>query len=131
MANVGPLMAENGLPVWGTPAHFNGFHVLASLLQRRRSPDTNQTLHISWAATLYTFSGDLALSRIFPSAKFTLRPSLAFACIGNVTARHSSRRHHQTLRRGTRNGITELSAMHPQSHCKPSIFLSNHKLVSY
>jgi len=43
MANVGPLTAEIGSGVWGTPANFNGFRVLASLLQRRRSPKANQT----------------------------------------------------------------------------------------
>jgi len=32
MANVGPLTAEIGSPVWSTPAHFNGFLVLAALL---------------------------------------------------------------------------------------------------
>jgi len=32
MANVGPLTTEIGLPVWGTPAHFNMFRVLAALL---------------------------------------------------------------------------------------------------
>ena len=45
MANFGPLTAEIGLPLWGTPANFNGFRLLASLLQRRRSPEANQTLH--------------------------------------------------------------------------------------
>ena len=45
MANFGSLAAEIGLVVWGTPANFNGFHVLASLLQRRRSPEANQTVH--------------------------------------------------------------------------------------
>ena len=30
--NLGPLAAEIGLPVWGTPAYLNGFHVLAVLL---------------------------------------------------------------------------------------------------
>ena len=34
--------------VWGTPANFNGFHVLASLLQRRWSTEANQTLHDVW-----------------------------------------------------------------------------------
>jgi len=48
MANVRALMAEIGLPVWGTPANFNGFCVLASLLQRRRSTEANQTLHDVW-----------------------------------------------------------------------------------
>jgi len=32
MANFGPLTAEIGLGVWGTPANFNGFRVLAALL---------------------------------------------------------------------------------------------------
>ena len=36
MANFGPLAAEIGSLVWGTPAHFNRFRVLASLLYQRR-----------------------------------------------------------------------------------------------
>jgi len=32
MVNFGPLAAEIGLPVWDTPANFNGFRVLAALL---------------------------------------------------------------------------------------------------
>jgi len=31
MVNFSPLAAEIGLPVWGTPANFNGFRVLAAL----------------------------------------------------------------------------------------------------
>jgi len=48
MANFGLLMAEIGWRVWGTLANFNEFRVLASLLQRRRSPEANQTLHDVW-----------------------------------------------------------------------------------
>jgi len=33
MANFGPLAAEIDPVVWGTPANFNGFHVLAVLLR--------------------------------------------------------------------------------------------------
>jgi len=44
MVNFGPLAAEIGPVVWGTPANFNGFRVLASLPQRRRSTEANQTL---------------------------------------------------------------------------------------
>jgi len=33
MVYFGPLAAEIGLLVWGTPANFNGFRVLAALLQ--------------------------------------------------------------------------------------------------
>jgi len=32
MANFGPLAAEIDPVVWGTPANFNGFRVLAALL---------------------------------------------------------------------------------------------------
>jgi len=32
MVYFGPLAAEIGPIVWGTPAKFNGFHVLAALL---------------------------------------------------------------------------------------------------
>jgi len=49
LVNFGPLAAEIGLLVWGTPANFNGFRVLASyILQRRRSTEVNQTLHDVW-----------------------------------------------------------------------------------
>jgi len=47
MVNFRPLTAEIGSLVLGTPANFNGFRV-ASLLQRRRSTEVNQTLHDVW-----------------------------------------------------------------------------------
>jgi len=93
-------MAEMGLPVWGTPANFNGFRVLASLLQRRRSPGANQAtrcLAVSWAGTPYTFSGFLPGSGILPGAKFTLRPKLALSYFDSVTAQYSSSGVSQTL----------------------------------
>ena len=48
MANFSPLAAEIRWRVWGTPANFNGFRVLASLLQQRCSPEANRTLHDVW-----------------------------------------------------------------------------------
>ena len=48
MVKVGLLMAEIDSVAWGTPADFNGFRVLASLLQRRCSTKVNQTLHGVW-----------------------------------------------------------------------------------
>ena len=44
MVNIGPLAAEIVSLVCGTPGNFNGFRVLAALLQRRRSTEVNQTL---------------------------------------------------------------------------------------
>ena len=96
MMNFGPLAAEIGLPVWGTSANFNGFRVLPSLLQRRRSPEANQTLHDVWPSPgllhYIHFRGLLPPNRTLPGAKFTLRQSLAFSYIGSVTAPHSSSR---------------------------------------
>jgi len=48
MANFGPLAAEIGSGVWGTPANFNEFCILALLLQRRRSLEAHQTFHDVW-----------------------------------------------------------------------------------
>jgi len=60
--NTGPVTAEIGWRVWGTPTDFNGFRVLASLLQRRRSTEVNQTLHTVWPSPglvhyVYIFGG--------------------------------------------------------------------------
>ena len=44
MVNFGPLMAEIHLGVWGTPANFNGFRVLAVLLQGTQVVGVSQTL---------------------------------------------------------------------------------------
>jgi len=95
MANFGTLTAEIGLSVWGTTANFNRFRVLASLLQRGRSPEANQTLldlrpSPGVAVVHYTFLGLLPPDGILLRAKFTLRPSLAFSYFGSVTAQHSS-----------------------------------------
>ena len=73
MVNFGPLTAEIDSGVWGTPANFNGVCIFASLLQRRRSTEANQTLHDVWPSpgwyTIYTFWGHLALLRNFARCK--------------------------------------------------------------
>jgi len=97
MANFGPLTAEIGSGVWGTPANFKwvsrlGFVTAATSLSGSQ-PNFAQCLAISWAGTLYIhFPGLLPRNGILPGAKFTLRPRLAFSYIGSVTARHSSSR---------------------------------------
>ena len=91
MVNVGPLTAEICSLVWGAPANFNWFRVLASLLQQRRSPNFARCLAVSWAGTLYIYFRELLPPNgILPGAKFTLRPSLALSYTCSVTARHSS-----------------------------------------
>jgi len=44
MVNFSPLTAEIRSGVWGTPANFNGFHVLASLLHGTLVVGVSQTL---------------------------------------------------------------------------------------
>jgi len=92
MANFGPLTAEICWRVWGSLANFNGFCVLPSLLQQCRSPEANQTLNDVWPFPglvhyIYVF-GAVAPDGILLVAEFTLHPSLAFSCIGSITARH-------------------------------------------
>jgi len=41
---LGPLVAEIGLVVWGTPANFNGFRILAALLYGTSVLGVSQTL---------------------------------------------------------------------------------------
>jgi len=43
MANFGPLTAEVGSLVWGTPANFDGFRVLSALLHSTRVVGASQT----------------------------------------------------------------------------------------
>jgi len=86
---LGPLVAEFGSLVWDTPANFNGFRILASLLQCRRSgsqPNFARCLAVSWAGTLYIhFWGLLPCNGILPGAKFTLRRSLAILYNGSIS----------------------------------------------
>jgi len=44
MVNFGPLAAEIDPVVWGTPANFNGFRVLAALLHGSQAVSVSQTL---------------------------------------------------------------------------------------
>jgi len=81
MANFDPLKAEICWRVWGTQQISMGF---ASCLRYCSDVDHRRP------NILHDFRGLLSPDKILPDAKFTLRPNLAFAYIGNVTARHSS-----------------------------------------
>jgi len=57
MANFGPVTAEIGSGVWGNPANFNGFCVLAALLQATLVMDVSQTLRRWTESTTYIRQG--------------------------------------------------------------------------
>jgi len=103
VVNFGLLAAEIFSLICGTPANFNGFRVLASLLQRCR---------LGWY-TMYSLPGLLPHNGILPGVKFALlqvlhSPILPALLHGTRAAVIS-----QTLWRGTRNEITELSLRAP------------------
>jgi len=115
MVNVGPLTAEIGWRVYDTIANFN---VLALLLQRRHTSEANQTLHDVRTSPglvhyMYNFRG-LLPRREFCQVQTSLcvqvlsSPILAVLLHGTRAVGVS-----QTLRRGARNRITELSQKAP------------------
>jgi len=57
MVNFGPLAAEIGSLVWGTPANFNGFHVLAPLLYGTLVVGVSQTLRRRTEGATYIRQG--------------------------------------------------------------------------
>ena len=128
MANFGPLTAEIVSLVWGTPANFNAFRVLPSSLQRRRSPEPNQSLHDVWPSPglvqyIIHFLGILPLREFFPVqnslyVQVLRSPTLTALLHGTPAAGVS-----QTLRCGTRNGITQLSQRVPPIFGRAAITL--------
>jgi len=58
MANFGLLAAEIDPVVWGTPANFNGFCVLAALLHGSQVLSISQTLRCWTEGTTYVRQGD-------------------------------------------------------------------------
>jgi len=97
MVNFSLLAAEIVSLVWGTPANFNGFRVLASLLQRRRSTEANQTLHSDWPLPglvdyIYNFGGCCSVTEFCHFQNSLCVLHVLRSRIGSVTARQSSSR---------------------------------------
>jgi len=108
-------MAEIGWQVWGTPANFNEFRILASLLHWRRSTEVNQALHDIWPSPALVhcvhFWGCCPLMEFCQvqnslPVQVLCSPILASLLYGIRAVGIS-----QTLQRGTRNRITTLSLL--------------------
>jgi len=136
MVNFGPLAAEIGLPDCGSPANFNGFRLLASLLHRRHSPQANQTLHNVWLSPRLVHGVYIYFSGLLSPKGFFVRCKIHSATTScPVLYWHSSSGREPTLRRGTRNGIKELSPKAPPIFGRAAITLgigphSSFRLVS-
>jgi len=129
MVNLGP-MAEIGSGVSGTPANFNDFCVLTSLLHRRHAKKVNQTLHDVWPSPrlvhyIYIFWGSCPVAEFCQVQNSlcvqVLRCPILTALLHDTHAVGVS----QTLRRGifTRQGG------HPVRHWADELSsLLRHKL---
>ena len=122
------IAAEIASLVWGIPANFDGFRVLASLLQRRRSTEANQTLHSVWPLHglidyIYIFGGCCSVTE-FCHVQYSLCVLQVLRCpIGSVTARQSSS--------GREPNFATLSiGRHLYSAGRPSRWALAHTLVS-
>jgi len=133
IVNFGLLATEIWWRVWGTPANFNRFRVLASLLHRRRSTEVNKTLHDVWPSPglvhyIYILEDSCPLTQfrqLQNSLCFQVLPCpiLAALLYGTRAAAVS-----QTLWRCTRNGITELLQRAPSRRASTHI-LVHHKTM--
>ena len=115
--------------------------VLVSLLHRRRSPEVNQTLHDAWPSPalvhyVYILGGSCPLKEFCqvqnsPFVQVLRSLNILAALLHGTSAAGVS----QTLRRGTRNGITELSQWAAWRHLGlysagwPSRWVADHILV--
>jgi len=136
MANFDLLIADIGSGVWGTPANFNGFrvwlHYCSDVAHRRPTKLCTMLVRLlGWYRT-YTVSGAVALTEFCPVQKSlyvqVLRSPILAALLHGTRAVSIS----QTLRRGTRNGITEHSqGRHPHLYSagRPPLWASAHILV--
>jgi len=137
MANFGPLTAEICWRVWGTLANFNGFRVLPSWLQWRRSPEANQTLHDVWPSPgllhcIYIFGGCCPLTEFCPVQNSLYVEVLRSCVLAELLHGTAAAGVSQTLQRGTRNGIAELSQRVPAICGRAAITLASaHILVIY
>ena len=96
MVNFSLVAAEIVSLVWDTSASFNGFRDLASLLQRRRSMEANQTFHdvrplpgLVVVDYIYIFGGCCSVMEFCQVQNSLCVLQVLRSPIGSVTARHS------------------------------------------
>jgi len=122
------LAAEIISLVWGTPPNFNGFRVLASLLQQHRSTEANQTLHSVWPLPglvdyIYIFGGCCSITE-FSRCKIHFAPSKSCDLL-LAALLHSSQAVAASQTAALRTG------RHLYSAGRPSRWALAHILVSY
>jgi len=87
MVNFGSLTAEIGLGVWGTPANFNGFLILAALLHGPLVVAVSHTLRVKQRAPPIFGRAAITLGIDSHSSCFGFHVTWLDACI-SVTMQH-------------------------------------------
>jgi len=128
MVNVGPLKADIGSGVWGTPANFNGFrvwHRYCTSVAQWRSAKCTMFGHLLGWYVIYISWGSFPLTEVCQ-----LQNSLCVQVLRPPTCILAPLLHEtravgvsQSLRRGTRNEITELSQRAPPIFGRAAITL--------
>jgi len=82
--NFGPLTAEIGPVFWGTPANFNGFHVLAALMHGTSAVGMSQTLRRWTERTTIFFRVAITLG-IGPHSSYLMICLQCFDAVGRAS----------------------------------------------
>jgi len=130
MANFGPLTVEISLQVWGTPAIL--ICILASLLQRRRSTEANQTFHGVWPSPglvhyIYIFGGSCPVMEFYHVQISLYVQVLRYPILSALLRGTPAAGVSHTLRRGTRMELRNFRrGCHLYSAGRPSRWASAH-----
>jgi len=125
---LGRLTAEIGSVVWDTPANFNGFRVLALLLQQRHSMEANQTLQDVWPSPwlvhyIYIFGGSCAVTE-FCQVQNSLKVQVLHSSLLAALL-------HGTRAVGVRGTAALSTGRHLYASGRPSRWASAHILVLF
>jgi len=136
MVNFGPLAAEIDRWVWGTPANFDRFRILASLLQWCHSTEANQTLHDVWPPPglvhyVYIFGGSCPLTEFYQVQNSLCDQVLCSPILAALPHCTRAVSVSQTLRRSTRNVIKELLWRAPPVYARAATTFGNGPHSSY
>jgi len=112
MADSGPLTAEIGSGVWGTPASFNGFRQLArychDVTHRRPTELCTMFGHLLGWYTIYIFGGSCPQTEFCQVQNSRYVEVLHSPTLAALLHRTPAAGVRETLRHGAGNGITEL-----------------------
>ena len=129
MVNFSLLAAKIVSLVWGSSANFNGFRILASLLQRCCSTEVNQTSHNVWPLPglvdyVYIFSSCCSVTEFCQVQNSLCVLQVLRSPLGSVTAWQSSSGREP-------NFVTLSSGHHLYSAGRPSHWALAHSLVIF